>query len=663
MATSIANGGSFDFGSSDIGVGNTLTFTVENIGSAALTVGTITSSNAEFTVTPIVSSSIAGPTGASTFTITFTPASAGAKSTTISIANNDSDENPYTFTVTGLGAASPEINIMQGTTTILTGVGTYTFGSTPSGSSSTPVVFTIQNTGTANLTIGTISSSSSEFTVTQALNASVSGGISTTFTIVFNPSSVGTKNATITIVNNDGNENPYSFTVSGTATAAAAPEIAVLQGSTTINSGTGSYSFGAQQQGVPSATITFTVQNSGSADLTIGTISKAGSNPSDFTVTQVANSTVAASGSTTFTIVFTPSAAGTRSATISIANNDSNENPYTFVVSGSASAAPTAEINVKQGTSTILSGTGVYGFGSRTIGSSSAAVTFTVENIGTADLTVGTVSLGGLHPGDFSVTQVTTGTVTGGSSTTFTITFTPSVSGSRSATVSIVNTDSNENPYTFTLTGSGSTNTTPPISVSQGGTVINSGGSFNFGTQQQNVPSTSQVFTITNTSANPITLGSIVVSGTHLSDFVVTPPANNNVPVGGTATFTITFTPSGLGNRNANVSIGTSGGPYLFVISGTGSTATGTTAALANGSIDVYPNPAISDVTIEFAIPLSSVTFRIYNAVGEEVFSEASSNFTSGSTSSLNLSLLPEGVYFVEIDALEGKAVKRVVKQ
>ena len=36
--------------------------------------------------------------GTTTFTITFTPASIGAKTATVTIANDDADENPYTFT-------------------------------------------------------------------------------------------------------------------------------------------------------------------------------------------------------------------------------------------------------------------------------------------------------------------------------------------------------------------------------------------------------------------------------------------------------------------------------------------------------------------------------------------------------------------------------------
>jgi hypothetical protein len=82
---------------------------------------------------------------------------------------------------------------------------------------------------------------------------------------------------------------------------------------------------------------TYTIENLGGANLTLsGTpkVSISGANASDFSVTVQPTSPVAAGGSTTFTVRFDPSATGTRVVTISIANNDSNENPYNFVIQG-----------------------------------------------------------------------------------------------------------------------------------------------------------------------------------------------------------------------------------------------------------------------------------------------------------------------------------------
>lgn len=82
---------------------------------------------------------------------------------------------------------------------------------------------------------------------------------------------------------------------------------------------------------------TFTIANTGAADLNLTggpLVDIGGADAGDFTVTAQPATPVAASGATTFDVTFTPSAVGVRSATISIGNDDSNENPYTFGIQG-----------------------------------------------------------------------------------------------------------------------------------------------------------------------------------------------------------------------------------------------------------------------------------------------------------------------------------------
>jgi hypothetical protein len=89
----------------------------------------------------------------------------------------------------------------------------------------------------------------------------------------------------------------------------------------------------------------FTIYNTGDASLTLSGSPKvvvSGANAADFSVTADPTSPVAGtSGSTTFTVRFDPSAIGVRSATISIANNDSDENPYNFNIQGMGTTAAT----------------------------------------------------------------------------------------------------------------------------------------------------------------------------------------------------------------------------------------------------------------------------------------------------------------------------------
>jgi Carboxypeptidase regulatory-like domain/Abnormal spindle-like microcephaly-assoc'd, ASPM-SPD-2-Hydin/Protein of unknown function (DUF3616) len=111
---------------------------------------------------------------------------------------------------------------------------------------------------------------------------------------------------------------------------------------------------------------TYLIQNLGSADLTGGAITFSGTNSGEFSVQAAPTFPVTTGSSTTFTVRFTPSAAGLRSATVNIANNDADENPYDFAVQGTglASAPPIISentlspfINLPANGSGFLSGT------------------------------------------------------------------------------------------------------------------------------------------------------------------------------------------------------------------------------------------------------------------------------------------------------------------
>jgi len=128
----------------------------------------------------------------------------------------------------------------------------------------------------------------------------------------------------------------YTDKISGSNTAlddiniaipAAGPnqEIAVEQGGTPVFTG-GSASVGANTGS--SANLTLTVNNLGLVNtLNITSTNITGVNASEFVVTS-APTTINASSSDNLIISFTPGAAGTRTAQLSIGNDDSNENPF-----------------------------------------------------------------------------------------------------------------------------------------------------------------------------------------------------------------------------------------------------------------------------------------------------------------------------------------------
>jgi hypothetical protein len=280
--------------------------------------------------------------------VRFLPPSVPAPSLTeINVKGNNTiiasgDTTPRTADHTDFGSVDVLSGTIQKTFTIENlGTATLTLTGTP--------VVALSGTNAADFTVTTQPVSVCNNSLTQTKQATVENGPSSvtvctasaaTFTITFDPSTGGLRTAMVSIANDDSDENPYTFFIQGTG---AAPEINVKGNDATIASGDTTPStddgtdFGSLHVMGFTVPKTFTIENLGLLPLNLdGTpkITLSGVNAADFSITTQPNSPVAASGSTTFVVGFAPSALGPRSATISIASNDTDENPYTFAIQG-----------------------------------------------------------------------------------------------------------------------------------------------------------------------------------------------------------------------------------------------------------------------------------------------------------------------------------------
>ncbi len=101
--------------------------------------------------------------------------------------------------------------------------------------------------------------------------------------------------------------------------------------------------FGPVTPTTASAKKTFTITNSGSTNLEINGNPKvriSGAQASDFRLTAAPASPVSPGGTTTFEITFSPSAEGTRTATLTILSNDPDESNFNIVLQGVGSQKP-----------------------------------------------------------------------------------------------------------------------------------------------------------------------------------------------------------------------------------------------------------------------------------------------------------------------------------
>ena len=126
----------------------------------------------------------------------------------------------------------------------------------------------------------------------------------------------------------------------------AGPEIAVEQppGANLVD-GVSSKDFGSVAVGT-NTSLTFTITNSGNANLTGLVITKDGADSASFTVITNPTAPVIPGGSTTFTVRFAPVSTGLKTAALHIANNDSDENPFDITITGTGTGGVIVSTNV-----------------------------------------------------------------------------------------------------------------------------------------------------------------------------------------------------------------------------------------------------------------------------------------------------------------------------
>lgn len=646
-STNILSGtGSHSLGEAPMGTSGTpVTFTIENLGTAALgltgskaslTAGDVT----QFGLTPPSASSIAVGESAA-FTVAFTPTTTGAKSATVSITSDDAARSPYTFTVTGTGTVPvPIIAVKQGTTDVPLGTGSYDFGSVLAGTSAAPAAFTIGNNGSADLALsGTVrvavtGTDAAAFTVAAQPSATINPGGSAAVSITFSPQTAGAKTATVTIESNDAARNPYTFTLTGTGII---PAINVIQGAADIATGTGTYAFAGTKVNTSSASVTFTIENTGTSTLNLsGTprVLVTGGN-SQFSVTSQPAASVAAGGSVTFTMVFAPTSEGSKSASVSISNDDPAKNPYTFTVTGSGTLPQIA---------VLVSGSGVANGGSCSFGNvvtnTSAPTVFAISNTGAAalELTGSRVALSGTNASEFTLTPPVDTSVDVGSEAEFTVTFQPTSTGSKTATVTVTSDASNLPTYAFTITGTG---VVPVLELRQGSTVIANSGVYDFlsvGVESD----LAKVFTIYNTGTSALHVTNASLAGTDAAEFSLTQPSAT-IAAGEISTFTVTFSPASAGGKVATMTIASDDQttPSLFFsIFGTGVTGGATvniTLSLPGGQTISFSGQSVtlaygSSMTVT-ATPSDPATYYEWYCDSTSVFSGAAqTSMTYGAT-------------------------------
>ena len=232
----------------------------------------------------------------------------------------------------------PMINIIQGGANVPPGIATVDFGDTAVGGDGTELTFTLENQGEGDLEIAALDglsidgTDSSLFSIGSQPDTLVAAGQSTVFTIVFAPDSIGDKSASVTLTGTHPDLEPYTFSLVGNGTASS---LSIMRGQQSVASG-GTESFGAVCVGTQND-LTFTVSNTGNTDLHLEggptPIGVAGADASAFTVITQPATILSPNSSSLFVLRFVAADASTKSAILTIENDDPADPDLSFTIS------------------------------------------------------------------------------------------------------------------------------------------------------------------------------------------------------------------------------------------------------------------------------------------------------------------------------------------
>ncbi len=422
--------------------------------------------------------------------------------------------------------------------TVGLGSGSLNFGSVPVGTSKT-LSDTIMNNTSSAVTVSSIQGLSSGFTVTGlATPLTLGAGQSASFNVKFQSTSAG--DPTVTISFDGPNAQPYA-SLSASATAVSQGQLSASPSSVAF----GNVNVGSNQSS------TVTLSNTGGSSLAISAATVSGGG---FSLSGLASLplTLAAGQSTPFTVLFSPTASGADSGSVSITSNGSNPSlsiplSGTGVTPGALGANPTS-----------------LAFGSVQVGDN-ANLSETLTNTGESSLRL---TQANLSAAVFSVSGLSLPlTLTAGQSVTFTATFKPTSTGAASGSLSVVSNASNS-PLNIALSGTGTAAgqlAVSPTNLSFGNVTVGSSSALG-----GSLTASGKAVKVSSASLNN---SEFVLSGISL-------PVT--IPAGQSSSFTVTFTPQASGATSASLSFSSnaSNSPTVQTMTGTGTAASGHTVDL-----------------------------------------------------------------------------------
>jgi Abnormal spindle-like microcephaly-assoc'd, ASPM-SPD-2-Hydin len=393
------------------------TITLNSIGSAPVVFGSL-GLTGDFTETDNCASKTLAFGSSCSVQIVFAPTATGARSGQLTIYANIAG-GQATVSLNGTGTAAAAI--------VLTPL-TLSFAATIVNQTAASQNITVSNTGgtLATLTAPVLSGNTGDFAVfANTCGTTLAPDTGCTLSITFTPTASGARSATLSVTDNSGTNSAATqiASLSGIGNAPATDTLSAF-----------ALSFAQQQIGTTSAAQTITLTNSGGVPLTLIAASVS---PGDFSVVNACGNSLAAHATCAFNVIFSPTAIGSRTATLTITDQFHFQ---IVALSGTGIAGPGVSLTP---VSLVYPATGV--------GLTALAQTLTLTNNGGVPLMVSSVAV---SPGFAIALNSCTTTVAVNASCSLTIVFAPTAPGQIAGTLTFTD-NARGGVQTTSLSGTG----------------------------------------------------------------------------------------------------------------------------------------------------------------------------------------------------------------
>jgi len=287
--------GSVSFGNLNVGSSSTQNVQLANTGNSSVTVSQVAASGAGVSVSGVSAPVTIAPAQSVPLTVRFSPTAGGAVAGSVTVTNSEGINAVAAVTGTAVQAG---LSVTPSSAS---------FGSVVTGNTNSQTI-QLKNSGTASLTVSQVTATGPGFSVSGAsVPFTLAPGAASTFNVQYAPTSAGAATGSVTIVS-DAPNSPAAVSLNGTGAAATH----------TLSVNPGSLSFGSVTDG-SSSSQSVSVTNTGNSNVSITGVSATGSG---FSIASGGGAlTLTPNQSTSVSVQFAPTVAGSTSGTVNVASN------------------------------------------------------------------------------------------------------------------------------------------------------------------------------------------------------------------------------------------------------------------------------------------------------------------------------------------------------